>query len=157
MLKYAVSRTPELFFLTLSIFIFFIGLFGGDKTLDINVHDTYFVFTLYHFSILISTIFFIVSLVYYLLKKFKRKPLRFLSIIHVLLTLVSLGAIYYSIYFHTNNNLPRNYYKNTHPLLDGLTFVDISTTISFLVFPITIFLIFPLNIIIGSFRKEKAI
>lgn len=157
MLKHYFSRTPDLFFLTLSIFIFFIGLFGGNKTLDINVHDTYFVFTLYQFSILISAILFIVSLVYYLLKKYKRKPLPLLSIVHVFLTLVSLGTILFSIYFYTNNDLPRNYYKNAHPLLDGLTFVDISTTISFLVFPITLFLIFPLNIIIGIFRKEKEI
>lgn len=160
MLKYSFSRTPYLFFLALSILVFFIGLIGGDTTLDINIHDTYFVFTLFHFSVLISAILFFNSLIYLSLQKLNRKPIRFLSILHVTFTGISLAILFFSIYYYipyiTQNELTRNYYENySNSIFYGLSYYNITITFSWIAFLIALVVIFPLNFIIALFRKEK--
>ncbi len=46
----------------------------NDKTLDINIHDTYFVFSQQQILILISMLFGLTGLIYWTLERYRFKP-----------------------------------------------------------------------------------
>ena len=54
--------------------------------LDINVHDTYFVFSQIDLTILISILFGIIGLGYWIMLKTNRKLSKWLNLIHITLT-----------------------------------------------------------------------
>lgn len=69
-MKY-IQAKPYILFLALLAVLLSFGFYRGDEALDINIHDTYFVISWKHLMILISLIFGILALIYFLLVKFK--------------------------------------------------------------------------------------
>nr|WP_246073353.1 cbb3-type cytochrome c oxidase subunit I [Formosa sediminum] len=50
-----------------------IGILSGDAVLDINVHDTYYVISHFHIATLISILFGIIEIGYWIMNKANRK------------------------------------------------------------------------------------
>lgn len=67
-----MKLTPTFLFLGTTIFLLLFGIFTSDKNLDIQLHDTYFVFNYLHLSILFSFLTGLIALIYFGLEKLKR-------------------------------------------------------------------------------------
>ena len=66
------------------------GFYYPNDTIDINIHDTYFIFRKIDISILISILLFSYGITYWLIQHFNRKSNFYLSVIHTFSTLGSL-------------------------------------------------------------------
>ena len=77
---------PHLIFLLAIPMIMLIGILSEDAVLDINVHDTYYVIAYLHLSILISILFGIFGIVYWIMLKADRKLSKWLNWTHIGLT-----------------------------------------------------------------------
>ncbi|QDO92496.1 hypothetical protein FNB79_00325 [Formosa sediminum] len=64
---------PHLIFLLAIPIIMLIGILSGDAVLDINVHDTYYVISHFHIATLISILFGIIEIGYWIMNKANRK------------------------------------------------------------------------------------
>src|SRR5690606_36301779 len=73
--------------------IILIGFLSGTEPLDINVHDTYYVIEHGVISILISIIFGIIGLGYWIMQKANRRLSKWLNLIHIVLTIGGLLLI----------------------------------------------------------------
>ncbi|WP_047547866.1 hypothetical protein [Psychroserpens sp. Hel_I_66] len=62
------------------------GFVSSIESLDINIHDTYYVFSLADLNILISVLFAIIGLVYWILLKAHRKLSKWMNLTHIVLT-----------------------------------------------------------------------
>lgn len=82
-----IFNTPHLIFWSTVPIIIIIGLSFRDSTLDINIHDTYFVTSQLYISYLISIFFGVLGLGYWILITCKRKLIKELSILHIISTL----------------------------------------------------------------------
>ena len=142
------NNKPHLIFWLSVPLIILIGILSGTETMDVNIHDTYFVFTKYHLSILISALFGIIGFGYWIMKKANRKLSKWLNWIHIILTfgslLIMLGIPFIS--FESK--------KSEFPLYDDVSIQNLILTLIFLTI---IFgqLFYIINIIIGIFRKNK--
>lgn len=120
-----------------------IGFFSGDAELDINVHDTYYVIAYVHLIKLISVLFGIIGLGYWIMQKTNKKLSKWMNLTHIGLTfggsliILILAQLYREeiMEYEFNNNL---------------------TLIITLILLIMILgqIIFPINIIYGIIRKN---
>jgi len=69
-------------------FTFYNYNYHKDSTLDINVHDTYFVISNFELEVLTLICFFITGIKYYILEKLKRKKFSILILIHFISSVV---------------------------------------------------------------------
>ena len=67
---------PHLIFLLSIPIIMLIGILSEDAVLDINVHDTYYVIAYLHLAILISILFGIFGIGYWIMLKADRKTIK---------------------------------------------------------------------------------
>ena len=90
-----LKNRPYCLFLFASI-LFLIVSFTVDKneTLDINIHDTYYIILFKDVSILLSLLFFALVVVYIVLDFFKIKLFSIFSSIHVYGSLISVLLIF---------------------------------------------------------------
>lgn len=90
-------KSKSYFLLLLAAILFLILSFIGDKneTLDINVHDTYYVITFQQAYILLCLIFFITGLIYFIFNFFGIQFISILSLIHVYGSLIFIGLFFY--------------------------------------------------------------
>ena len=65
-----VTKTPHIVFWILIPIILLTGFLKPDKTLDINIHDTYYVLGLINLAVLISIIFAIIGFGYWVIIRF---------------------------------------------------------------------------------------
>lgn len=140
-------------FWIISFLIILIALYlGKEATIDVNVHDTYFVIGNYEFAIVLCIAYFITGLGYWLVQKiFKKRLVRYLVIIHSVI-LIGSFIIYWGAFIY-NKLLVRDDF----PLYNNYLTQNIILTISFL---LIIFLATPLyiiNLLIGLFRKENTL
>lgn len=77
---------PHLSFLGAIPILMMIGIFSKDATVDINVHDTYYVIANFHLATLISILFGIIGMGYWLMLKANRKLSKLLNLIHIIIT-----------------------------------------------------------------------
>ncbi|WP_405396541.1 hypothetical protein [Maribacter sp. Asnod2-G09] len=83
-----ITQSPHLVFWVLIPVILLIGFIKPDKTLDINIHDTYLVIDLINLAVSISIIFGILGFGYWVIIKLNRKLLNWLTVIHLLITII---------------------------------------------------------------------
>lgn len=83
-----LTEKPHLIFLLAIPFIMFFGVLSGDAVLDINLHDTYFVISYLHLAMLISVLFVIIGIGYWVVQKAKRAPSNKLNCVLVRLTII---------------------------------------------------------------------
>lgn len=143
-------KKMKLYFLLLVLSI--VSLIGGflatDETLDINVHDTYYVIAYNHFYYLISIVTFPLFLIYWIFDKVKFDLIKSFSIVHVFGTLLSVLGLCFP--YHLIFTTPE------FPLFDDYSKVNLYLTISAVLF-VAFQLVFLLNILITLVKKLASI
>lgn len=106
------------------------GLILGDSTLDINVHDTYFVVAHFHLVMGISALYGMFAGIYHWYPKmFGRMLNKNLGYIHFWVTAVCAYGVFFPMHFIGLAGLPRRYYTNTNfPIFDDLQNVNVLIT-----------------------------
>jgi len=111
------------------------GIILGDSTLDINVHDTYFVVAHFHLVMGMSALYGMFAGIYHWFPKmFGRMLNKNLGYVHFWVTAVCAYGVFFPMHFIGLAGLPRRYYTNTNfPLFDDLQNVNVLITVFALV------------------------
>ncbi|WP_396186117.1 cbb3-type cytochrome c oxidase subunit I [Flavobacterium sp.] len=111
------------------------GIILGDSTLDINVHDTYFVVAHFHLVMGISALYGMFAGIYHWFPKmFGRMLNKNLGYVHFWVTAICAYGVFFPMHFIGLAGLPRRYYTNTNfPLFDDLQNVNVLITVFALV------------------------
>jgi len=111
------------------------GIILGDSTLDINVHDTYFVVAHFHLVMGISALYGMFAGIYHWFPRmFGRMLNKNLGYVHFWVTAVCAYGVFFPMHFIGMACLPRRYYTNTNfPLFDDLANVNVVITVFALV------------------------
>ncbi len=133
------------------------GIILGDSTLDINVHDTYFVIAHFHLVMGISAIYGLLAGVYHWYPKmFGRMMNKNLGYVHFWVTAVGAYGIFFPMHFIGLAGLPRRYYTNTaFPYFDDLADVNVIITI-FAIITAAVQVVFLYNFFASMFFGKKA-
>ncbi|MDF4204446.1 hypothetical protein PXD56_15835 [Maribacter sp. SA7] len=142
-----ITQTPHIIFWILIPFILLVGFLKPDKTLVINIYDTYLVMDLINLTVLISIIFGILGFGYWVIIKLNRKLLNWLTVIHLILTI--LGFLILLLIPIISPEIHQD-----SPGLDFVFHHDLGQIgISTLFLVIIIQLLYLINIITALFRK----
>lgn len=133
------------------------GIILGDSTLDINVHDTYFVVAHFHLVMGISALYGLFAGAYHWFPKMfqGRMMNKNLGYIHFWITAVCAYGIFFPMHFVGMAGVPRRYYENTaFPMFDELTNVQVLMTVFALIAGLAQ-LIFVYNFISSIFYGKR--
>jgi cytochrome c oxidase subunit 1 len=133
------------------------GIILGDSTLDINVHDTYFVVAHFHLVMGIVGLYGLFAGVYHWFPKmFNRMMDKNLGYAHFWMTIVGSYGVFFPMHFVGMAGLPRRYYTNTNfPYFDDLA--DTNSLITyFALFTAAAQLFFAYNFVKSIFFGKKA-
>ena len=133
------------------------GIILADSTLDINVHDTYFVIAHFHIVMGLSAIFGMFAGVYHWFPKmFLRMMNKKLGYLHFWTTFVCAYGVFFPMHFLGLAGVPRRYYTNSaFPMFDNL--VDINEIVTvFAILAALAQVIFLFNFFYSMFRGEKS-
>lgn len=140
-------------FLIISLLAYFVV---KDATLDIPVHDTYFVIN--HVAIVLSlcAIYYILGGIYHLsIFLIKRRTIKSLNILHLLLSFLSLLIFFSPLFLVGLPRAPRRYYSNLDTsFIENITDLNFIVQISIYLFIIAQ-LIFITNIILTLLKKRN--
>ena len=133
------------------------GLVLGDSTLDINVHDTYFVVAHFHLVMGISALYGMFAGIYHWFPKMFGKMMnKNLGYIHFWVTVVGAYGVFFPMHFVGMAGLPRRYYDNTaFPYFDDLADINVLITV-FAIITALVQLVFLYNFIRSIFYGKKA-
>jgi cytochrome c oxidase subunit 1 len=134
------------------------GIILGDSTLDINVHDTYFVVAHFHLVMGISALYGMFAGIYHWYPRmFGRMLNKSLGYVHFWVTAVCAYGVFFPMHFIGMAGLPRRYYTNTNfPLFDDLQDVNVIITVFALVGGV-FQLVFLWNFFYSIFYGEKSV
>ncbi|SEF73167.1 cytochrome c oxidase subunit I [Flavobacterium urumqiense] len=106
------------------------GIILGDSTLDINVHDTYFVVAHFHLVMGISALYGMFAGVYHWFPRLYGRMLnKNLGYVHFWVSAICAYGVFFPMHFIGLAGLPRRYYTNTNfPLFDDLQNVNVLIT-----------------------------
>jgi len=133
------------------------GIVLGDSTLDINVHDTYFVVAHFHLVMGISALYGLFAGVYHRFPKmFGRMMNKNLGYVHFWVTAVASYGVFFPMHFVGMAGVPRRYYENTaFPMFDELTNLQVLITV-FAIIAALVQLVFVYNFISSIYFGKKA-
>jgi cytochrome c oxidase subunit 1 len=133
------------------------GIILGDSTLDINVHDTYFVVAHFHLVMGISALYgFFAGVYHWFPRMFGRMMNKNLGYVHFWVTAVCAYGVFFPMHFIGMAGLPRRYYSNTaFPLFDELANVNVIITM-FAIIGSAFQLAFLWNFFYSIFKGKKA-
>jgi len=133
------------------------GIILGDSTLDINVHDTYFVVAHFHLVMGISALYGMFAGIYHWFPRmFGRMLNKNLGYIHFWVTAVCAYGVFFPMHFIGLAGLPRRYYTNTNfPLFDDLQNVNVLIT-TFALIGGAFQLVFLYNFFVSIFYGKKS-
>ncbi|WP_010228108.1 cytochrome c oxidase subunit I [Gillisia marina] len=133
------------------------GIILGDSTLDINVHDTYFVIAHFHLVMGISALYGLLAGVYHWFPKmFGRMMNKNLGFVHFWVTAIGAYGVFFPMHFIGMAGLPRRYYTNTaFPYFDDLADVNVVITV-FAIITAGVQLVFLWNFFSSIFFGKKA-
>lgn len=118
-----------------------------EETLDINIHDTYFVISHLYAAVILFLIYFSMGLGYWLIQRvFKKELIKSLTIIHSSLFLGSFIVFWITIF-------SVRFFANSFPQYEYYSIINIVLTIIFLV---TFFIASPIyitNLLLALIRK----
>ena len=134
------------------------GIILGDSTLDINVHDTYFVVAHFHLVMGISALYGMFAGIYHWYPKmFGRMLNKSLGYVHFWVTAICAYGVFFPMHFIGMAGLPRRYYTNTNfPLFDDLQNVNVLIT-TFALIGGVFQLVFLYNFFISIFYGQKTV
>lgn len=132
------------------------GIILGDSTLDINVHDTYFVVAHFHLVMGISALYGLFAGVYHWFPKmYGRMMNKNLGYVHFWVTAVCSYGIFFPMHFIGMAGVPRRYYENTaFPMFDEFTNIQVLMT-TFAIIAALAQLVFVYNFISSMFFGKK--
>lgn len=133
------------------------GIILADSTLDIQVHDTYFVVAHFHVVMALSAIFAMFAGVYHWFPKlYLRMMNKKLGYLHFWLTFICAYGVFIPMHFVGLAGVPRRYYTNSSfPMFDNIADINVIITI-FAIIGVTSQIIFIFNFFYSMFRGEKA-
>jgi len=133
------------------------GIILADSTLDITVHDTYFVVAHFHIIMGVFSIFGMLAGVYHWFPKlFGRMMNKKMGYLHFWTTFVSAYGVFFPMHFLGTAGVPRRYYSNSaFPMFDNLVDLNIVVTV-FAIIAAFAQIIFLVNFVYSLFRGEKA-
>jgi len=133
------------------------GIILGDSTLDINVHDTYFVVAHFHLVMGISALYgFFAGVYHWFPKMFGRMLNKNLGYVHFWVTAICAYGVFFPMHFIGMAGLPRRYYTNSaFPLFDELADVNVLITI-FAIVGAAFQIVFFWNFFYSIFYGKKA-
>jgi len=133
------------------------GIILGDSTLDINVHDTYFVVAHFHLVMGISALYGMFAGIYHWFPKmYGRMMNKNLGYIHFWVTAVCAYGVFFPMHFIGMAGLPRRYYTNSaFPMFDDMVDVNIIITM-FALIGAAFQLVFLFNFFYSIFYGKKA-
>ena len=132
------------------------GIFLGDSTIDIQVHDTYFVIAHFHLVMGISSVFGMFAGIYHWFPKmFGRFMNSTLGYVHFWITLAAAYLIFWPMYYEGLAGMPRRYFDFSNWVsfnqFAGLnTFISAIAILSFLVQ-----LVFVFNFFYSIFKGDR--
>ena len=80
-------KKPHLLFWSIIPLLLFQSFCQDNQTLDVNIHDTYYVFSQQQLLVLLSLFFGLTGIIYWLLRNFHFKTLFFLNVLHLIFTI----------------------------------------------------------------------
>ncbi len=89
-----IKEKPYFLFIGLIVILLSFGFYKRMETIDINIHDTYFVTSWMYGMIVISFIYGLLGLIYFTLLKLKFKPINWMTVLHVLISIIGLIALF---------------------------------------------------------------
>jgi len=133
------------------------GIILGDSTLDINVHDTYFVVAHFHLVMGISALYgFFAGVYHWFPRMFGRMMNKNLGYVHFWVTAVAAYGVFFPMHFIGMAGLPRRYSTNSaFPLFDDLQNVNVIITM-FAIIGSAFQLLFLWNFFYSIFYGKKA-
>ena len=133
------------------------GIILGDSTLDINVHDTYFVVAHFHLVMGISALYGLFAGVYHWFPKMYGKMMnKNLGYVHFWVTAIGAYGVFFPMHFIGMAGLPRRYYTNSNfPYFDDLADTNVLITV-FAIITAAAQLVFLYNFISSIFYGKKA-
>jgi cytochrome c oxidase subunit 1 len=133
------------------------GIILGDSTLDINVHDTYFVVAHFHLVMGISALYgFFAGVYHWFPRMFGRMMNKTQGYIHFWVTAVCAYGVFFPMHFIGMAGLPRRYYTNSNfPLFDELADTNVLITM-FAIVGAAFQLVFFWNFFYSIFKGKKA-
>lgn len=133
------------------------GIILADSTLDIQVHDTYFVVAHFHVVMALSAIFAMFAGVYHWFPKlYLRMMNKKLGYLHFWITFICAYGVFIPMHFVGLAGVPRRYYTNSSfPMFDNIADINVIITI-FAIIGVTSQIIFIFNFFYSMFRGEKA-
>jgi cytochrome c oxidase subunit 1 len=134
------------------------GIILGDSTLDINVHDTYFVVAHFHLVMGISALYGMFAGIYHWFPRmFGRMLNKNLGYVHFWVTAICAYGVFFPMHFIGLAGLPRRYYTNTNfPLFDDLQNVNVLIT-TFALIGGAFQLVFLYNFFVSIFYGKKSV
>jgi len=143
-----IIKKPHLIFFISAPLILLFGLLNRNEIIDLNIHDTYFVFSKADLSIMISILFTTIGIGYWIMLKSNRKLSKWLNFIHIALTIGGIITIILIPYLLSSKT------ESEYPLFDGLAKQNLMIGI------VTILIFFGqfiyiTNLIIGILNKNK--
>ncbi len=112
--------------------------------LDINVHDTYYVIAYLHLTILISTLFGIIGIGYWIMQKADRKLSKWLNWTHISLTFGGTLIVWILTKFYRTEIMEYEFNNNLTLIITLIILLMVVGQ-----------LIFPINIIYGLIKKKN--
>jgi heme/copper-type cytochrome/quinol oxidase subunit 1 len=133
-----------------AVIILLIGIINPNETLDINIHDTYFVIGYLHVSFVLFLFYFLNGFGYWSIQKVIKKQLvKSLTLIHSVI-LIGNFILYWVIFlygklFFTNHN---------SPLFDDFQFVNLACSLGIVLTTFVALPIYIVNLLIVIFRNK---
>ncbi len=142
-MKLLLEKSYKLFWVLIP-FVFMYGLFNKEHSLVLNIHATYFVVNHLFFAGLIVIFFALFGLGYWLMDKFNRELISWMTAYHVFISIF--GLLILLVFYDDVENLEIDYaFKQTLMLL--MLFTAAVT--------IAAQLLFPLNFLVSFLRNKK--
>jgi cytochrome c oxidase subunit 1 len=132
------------------------GIFLGNSTLDIHLHDTYFVVAHFHLVMGVASMFGMFAGIYHWYPKmFGRKLNELMAYIHFWITFAGAYLIFWPMHYEGLAGLPRRYYDYTswHNFGKFGSTNQMITIVSFIVFSVQLLFIF--NFFYSIFKGRK--
>ena len=142
------------YFWVLSVIILIIGFYrqnSPDSIINLNIHDTYYVITDLHLSIILASSYLLLGFGYWIvISLLKRKLIIYLTLIHCVILFGSF-IVYWIVYFYSNVIVSKPF-----PLFDNFALINQILTILILLIVFIGQPIYFVNLLIGILRKRVA-
>nr|WP_298996642.1 cbb3-type cytochrome c oxidase subunit I [uncultured Allomuricauda sp.] len=144
-----IYKKPYLAFFSSIPIILLYGMLSGDATLDINIHDTYYVIANLHLAVLISFVFGIIGGGYWITQRVGGKLSTWLSAIHIFVTIGGLLVIFLLPLFTFSS-----YSESSFPAYDDLVIKNL--VLVCVLFSIALGqLLYLINLVLALIQKKK--